>query len=52
MGVEESYPERAGRKRAGGNVTVVDVFHFFGGLCIGLLAGVILGVLVSVRGLR
>ena len=33
-------------------MTIVDVFHFFGGVCIGLLAGVVLGVLVCLRGLR
>ena len=33
-------------------MTIVDVVHIFVGVCIGLLAGVVLGVLVCVRGLR
>lgn len=33
-------------------MTIVDVVHFFGGICIGLLAGLVLGVLVCLRGLR
>lgn len=33
-------------------MTIVDVVHFFGGICIGLLAGLVLGVLVCVWGLR
>ena len=33
-------------------MTIVDVFHFFGGLSLGLLAGIALGVVIYVRVLR
>ena len=33
-------------------MTIVDAVHFFGGVCIGLLTGLVLGVLVCLRGLR
>ena len=33
-------------------MTIVDAAHFFGGICIGMLAGLMLGVLVCLWGLR
>lgn len=33
-------------------MTTVVVFNFMGGLCIGILVGLVLGVLVSLWGLR
>lgn len=33
-------------------MTIVDIFHFLGGMCIGLFIGLILGVLLGLRGLR
>lgn len=33
-------------------MTIVDAVHFFGGICIGLLAGLVLGILVCLWGLR
>ena len=33
-------------------MTIIDAFWFFGGMCIGLLVGIVLGVLVCVWGSR
>lgn len=33
-------------------MTIVDAFWFFGGLCFGLPAGIVLGVVLCVKGLR
>ena len=33
-------------------MTIIDAFWFLGGLCIGMLAGIVLGVLLCVKGLR
>lgn len=34
----------------GGTMTIVDLFHFFGGVCVGLMAGVAISVFVFVNG--